>query len=299
MLRKRFNFLKGQCVSVATAAIILTVGITARPAKSSVLALNDNNSTAAFDPSFSDVPSNNGTLFWTVDNVNQLFQNAFWYRVGSEGRENSINTLNLIGLNQPAGNQVSVAYAGTGFEIALNSTLDGGAQGSGISKLFENTTIKNTGSKQLDFHFFNYTDFDLTENGKQDTTIIGSGMATVSDNITLAKEVVSPASNSYQVSPIFNILDSLADSSPTTLTNFSGPVTGDTAHAFEWDLALDPGKSFSINDYKSIAPVEAVPEPPMTLALIGFSGLMLLWRLALKLPRRREDDGLPRHFRQL
>jgi hypothetical protein len=279
MLRKHFNFLEKHLVSGATAAIILTsFGITARPAKSDVLALSDDNSIAAFDPSFSDIPSNNGILFWTVDDVNQLFQNWFWYRIGSEGRENSINTLNLIGLDQsqPADNQLSVTYAGTDFEIALNFTLDGGAQGSGISSLFENITIKNTGSNQLDFHFFNYTDFDLTENGEQDTTKIGSSIATQWDNFTFATEVIDPAASYYQVSPFSNILDALEDDVTTTLANFFGLLTGDNAYAFQWDFALQPEQSFSINNYKSIAPVESVPEPTMTLGLIAFSGLMLI-----------------------
>jgi len=279
MLKKHFNFREILFVSGATAAIILTsFGITARPAKSAVLALSDDNSIAAFDPSFSDIPSNNGILFWTVDDVNQLFQNWFWYRIGSEGRENSINTLNLIGLDQsqPADNQLSVTYAGTDFEIALNFTLDGGAQGSGISSLFENITIKNTGSNQLDFHFFNYTDFDLTENGEQDTTKIGSGIATQLDNFTLATEVIDPAASYYQVSPFSNILDALEDDVTTTLANFSGPLTGDNAYAFQWDFALEPEQSFSINNHKSIAPIESVPEPTMTLGLIAFSGLMLI-----------------------
>ena len=279
MLKKHFNFREILFVSGATAAIILTsLGITARPAKSAVLALSDDNSIAAFDPSFSDIPSNNGILFWTVDDVNQLFQNWFWYRVGSEGRENSINTLNLIGLDQsqPADNQLSVTYAGTDFEIALNFTLDGGAQGSGMSSLFENITIKNTGSNQLDFHFFNYTDFDLTENGEQDTTKIGSGIATQLDNFTLATEVIDPAASYYQVSPFSNILDALEDDVTTTLANFSGPLTGDNAYAFQWDFALEPEQSFSINNHKSIAPIESVPEPTMTLGLIAFSGLMLI-----------------------
>jgi len=257
MLRKPFNFLEKHFVFEATAAIILTIFvITARPAKSTVLALSDENSLAAFDPSFSDIPANNGILFWTVDDVNQLFQNWFWYRVGSEGRENSINTLNLIDLDQsqPADNQLSVTYAGIGFEIALNFTLNGGAQGSGISSLFENITIKNTGSNQLDFHFFNYTDFDLTENGEQDTTKIGSSIATQWDNLTFATEVIDPTASYYHLSPFSNILDALEDDVPTTLANFSGLLAGDNAYAFQWDFTLEPEQSFSINIHKSIAP---------------------------------------------
>ncbi|MBW4631240.1 MAG: hypothetical protein KME30_04855 [Iphinoe sp. HA4291-MV1] len=269
-------------MSVATTvAIILTgLGITARPAKSAVLALSDNNSIAAFEPSFSNNPTNNGILFWTVDDVNQLFQNTFWYRVGSGGSEKSINSLNLIDLIQPSANQISATYAGTDFKIAIDYRLNGNANGSGISNLLENITIQNTGntgSNPLDFHFFNYTDFDLNENSTEDTVTIGRGITTVSDSITLAKEVVTPA-NRYQLAPVFDILNSLEDDAPTTLTNFSGPLTGDTAYAFEWDFTLAPGESFSITANKSIS---RVPEPTMTPSLIGFSGLMLLCWLYL------------------
>jgi hypothetical protein len=281
MLKKGLDgVIKKYFLSVASATILwVDLGIISRPANSAVLALIDDNSIAAFDASFSENPSNNGMLFWTVDDVNQLFQNWFWYRVGSEGRENSINALNLIGLDQPTDNQLFFAYASTDFEIALNFTLDGGTEGSGMSSLLEKITIKNTGSNSLDFHFFNYTDFDLTGSGEQDTTKIGSGIITQSNNFTLAMEVIDPASSHYEVSPVFNILNALEDNSPTTLASFAEPLTGDNAFAFQWDFTLEPQKSFSINNYKSITPAKPVPEPTMTLSLIGFSGLMLLWRL--------------------
>lgn len=288
MLRKHFNFLERHFEFVLTATIILSsLGITEQTAKSAVLALSDNNSIAAFDSSFSNIPSNNGLLFWTVDGVNQLFHNQFWYRIGSEGRENNINTLNLIGLAQPqpADNQLSVTYAGTNFEIGLNFKLDGGPQRSGISSLFENITIKNTGSNQLDFHFFNYTDFDLSESGEQDTTKIGNGIATQLNNSTFTTEVIDPVASYYQVSPFSNILDALEDDITTTLTNFSGSLTGDNAYAFQWDFALEPEKSLSINNYKSIIPVKSVPEPTMTLGFIAFSGSMLARNKLRKLCR--------------
>jgi hypothetical protein len=46
--------------------------------------------------------------------------------------------------------------------------------------------------------------------------------------------------------------------SPTTLTGFAGPFTGDATWAFEWDRTLAPNKSLIISKNKQI---EAVPEP--------------------------------------
>jgi hypothetical protein len=280
MFRKHFNFLEIHFSSVVTAAIILTsLGITARPAKSAVLALSDDNSIAAFDPSFSNIPSNNGLLFWTVDNINHLFHNQFWYRIGSTSKENDINALNLIGINQtqPASNQLSATYAGNSFEIVLNFQLDGGVPGSGTSSLFQNIDIKNTSSNKLDFHLFNYTDFDLTDNAQDDTTKISNNTATQFDSFTLAKEVINPSASYYQVSPFPNILDALSDNFPTSLSNVGGPLTGEDAYAFQWDFVLEPEKSFSIKNYKSIKPI---PEPTINLGyLIGFGFLGMLWRL--------------------
>ncbi|MCC5611806.1 hypothetical protein LC612_35005 [Nostoc sp. CHAB 5834] len=278
MLKKHFNFLKVKFVSVTTAVVILTV-ITEQSAQSAVLALNDDNSIAAFETSSSDNPANDGLLFWTIDNINHLFHNQFWYRIGSTSKENEINALNLIGINQtqPASNQLSATYAGNSFEMVLNFQLDGGVPGSGTSSLFENIDIKNTSSNKLDFHLFNYTDFDLTDNGQDDTVKISTDMATQFDSFTLAKEVINPSASDYQVSPFPNILDALSDNFPTNLSNVGGPLTGEDAYAFQWDFVLEPEKSFSIKNYKSIKPV---PEPTINLGcLIGFGSLGMLWRL--------------------
>jgi hypothetical protein len=278
MLIKRCNqFFQRQYMLVTTVAISLTIAITAKPAKSAVVALSDDNSIVAFDPDKSDNPANNGLILWTVDDVNQLFQNKFWYRVGSQSRENSLNTLNLIRLeqSQPADKQLSVAYVGSGFEVALDLTLDGGALGSGSSSLFENIRIKNTGSEQLDFHLFNYTDFDLNESGQQDTIKIGSNKAQQSDTFTWATEVIDPVASYYQVSPFANILEALEDDAPTTLNNFSGPLTGENSYAFQWDFKVESEKSFSIKNYKSIKPV---PEPTIIPGLVVFGSFIWLWR---------------------
>lgn len=272
----------------ATASFV--TGLTAQPAAASLLALSDDNSIAAFDPNFSENPSNSGLLFWSVDNVNQLFQDSFWYRAGSEGGEALISTLDLLDVQQtqPADNQVSALYAGTGFEIGLDLTLDGGRQGSGVSSLFEDILVTNTGSEPLDFHLFNYTDFDLTNSGEQDTAEIGGQTAAQQDGGTFTTQVVDPVASYYQAAAFPDLLAALEDDAATTLKNFSGPVTGDVDYAFQWNFILDPAASFSISNTKSIAPSPApiptptpsasVPEPATALGFISFLGLILLRR---------------------
>jgi hypothetical protein len=269
----------------ATISLITSLNIAARPATASVYALGDDNSTAAFDPDFSENPSNNGILFWTVDKVNQLFHDSFWYRTGSTSGETSINALDLVKIQQaqPADNKISALYAGKDFEIGLDFKLDGGREGHGVSNLFEDISVTNTGSEPLDFHLFNYTDFDLTNSGEQDTTEIGSQKATQQNGVTFTTNVVEPAANYYQTSTFPTLVNALEDDTPTTLENLSGPLTGDTDYAFQWDFVLDPKALFSINNTKSIAShttpetePTAVPEPTTTFGFITFIFLMFL-----------------------
>ncbi|MBD2247484.1 hypothetical protein [Nostoc sp. FACHB-888] len=270
-------FLKKQLMFMVTAVVSLTsLAITAKSAKSAVLTLSNDNSIVAFDPNLSVNSANNGLILWTVDDVNQLFQNQFWYRIGSQDKESPINTLNLIHLDQsqPGDKQISATYAGSGFEIALDFTLDGDSQGSSRSNLFENIAIKNTSSDKLDLHLFNYTDFDLNDNGTQDTAKIGSNKAEQFNQFTWATEVIEPKATYYQVSPVSTILDALEDNTSTTLNDLPSLLSsGDNAYAFQWDFTLDPEKSFLIKNYKSL---KSVPEPTIIPALVGLSSLMLL-----------------------
>ncbi|MDF5708943.1 MAG: hypothetical protein PUP90_15085 [Nostoc sp. S4] len=278
MLKKFCNiFLKKQLMFMVTAGIsLISLAITAKSAKPAVLTLSDDNSVVAFDPNYSINAANNGLILWTVDDVNQLFQNQFWYRIGSQDKESPINNLNLIHLEQSqiGDKQISATYAGRGFEIVFDLTLDGDSEGSGRSNLFENIAIKNISSDKLDFHLFNYTDFDLNNNGTQDTTKIGSNKAEQFDGFTWATEVVEPKATHYQVSPVSTIFDALEDNASTTLNNLPSLLSsGDNAYAFQWDFTLDPEKSFLIKNYKSL---KSVPEPTIIPALVALSSLMLL-----------------------
>jgi hypothetical protein len=272
MLKKKFLFL-------TTATAIFTVGITQQSAQAAVFALNDDNSTAAFEASDSSNPGNSGLILWNVDNTNHLFQNQYWYRIGSTNGENTLDSLNLIGVTQAqaASNQLTATYAGTGFEVALNFKLDGGAAGSRTASLFENIQVKNTGSDNLDFHLFKYTDFDLTDNGQDDKANISNGIAQQFDDFTLATQVIEPSATYYQVGAFPDILNALTDNLPTTLTNFPKTLTGESSYAFQWDFALEPEKTVSITNSTFIQPV---PEPTMTLGcLIGLVGVGLFSRL--------------------
>src|SRR5437879_7317 len=156
-------------VSAFTVRLILCgfiLGIFAGPgAQHSVAALftlTDKNSVSQFDTS---TQANN--FNWFVDNQDLLAQQAFWYRIGGAGPENSVHTLpiGVQGTNDTNfdGNPdtLFVRYLGNGFQVETTYQLRGGLPGSGASDLGELIAITNSTDSPLDYHFFQYADFDL------------------------------------------------------------------------------------------------------------------------------------------
>ncbi|HUU89820.1 MAG TPA: PEP-CTERM sorting domain-containing protein [Phycisphaerae bacterium] len=275
MTRAR-NYLTLVAVTVASIAVAAT------PAAASVT-LSDANSVTLFDLG---LPS--GLSSWLVDGREHIGQQWFWYRVGGTGPETSIDSLTLDASilsdlnNDNFDDTLYARYLGTGLTVELWFILAGGAPGSGASDLGEIIRITNTGNEALDFHFFQYADFDLTDDN--DTIEITGGTGVMAGNTAhqtspgacVAETVVTPRPNQHQVGLDGDILGLLDDTEATTLTGTSGPVTGDASWAFQWDKVLPPGQTLLISKDKNIAP------EPATLALMA-SGVAA----ALVVRRRR------------
>ncbi|MFH1481147.1 MAG: PEP-CTERM sorting domain-containing protein [Pseudomonadota bacterium] len=235
--------------------------------------LKDGNSTAKFDTDF-------GMKSWEVDGTNHLFQQSFYYRVGG-GAEANIGTLTL----GPSGtfdtnfdtlkDTLFARYLGAGFDVEVRYSLDGGAPGSRRADIAEQVSITNTGSTALDFHFFQFSDFDLNGTSGDDSAAMNN-QNTVrqwDSGLMMSETVVIPTPDRYQIDNFPNLWGSLIDGSPTDLNNSPGIGSalgpGDVAWAFQWDFNLSPGDSFQISKDKQISPV---PEPA-TMFLLG-SGLI-------------------------
>jgi len=220
---------------------------------------------------------------WTVDCQEQLYRQWFWYRVGSTGGENTINHLNRISAQQTSASTLTTLYRNSGqFSIEVSYSLLGGAEGSGFSMIGEQIKITNLSGSPLDFHFFQYVDFDLGGSNLGDTVQLGQNNSGLFDSAYqnkgssyFADEIVSPGAQHGEAGLYPSIYNKLTDNSPTTLSDDSGPVTGDATWAFQWDAAIPVGGSFSIGLNKSVYVAIPVPEPsvlvlfPMALALLG------------------------------
>jgi len=252
------------------AACVMTL---AGSATADLITLEDGNSSVEVDTG-----SSVGMNAWNVDGVDNAVQQWFWYRSGAAGGESSLDTLTQTFINTSNTNQdpgidaLSVTYAGLGFEIELLYTLRGGQNGSGVSDINEQIIIRNTGGGLLDFHFFQYSDFNLGGTADDGVEILGGNTASqwdLASGSTINETVVTPSPDHVQVAAAGEILAELGNGSPTTLSGATGPIMGDVTWAFQWDAFLAPGESFIIGKQKSIMSIPG----PSALAVIGLAAM--------------------------
>jgi len=223
---------------------------------------------------------------WSVDGVNHLTQQWFWYRVGSLGGESPINAIGVPGIVTPDARTLYLTYASPLFSIEVNYLLTGGTAGSGVSAINESVTVRNLSNNLLDFHLFQYSDFDLNNSPGGDVVQLGKNLSgkfnqalQVKSGITFSESGVVPGADHGEVNFFNATLTKLNDGLPTTLTDATGPLgPGDVTWAFEWDVQINPNDSFSFSKLKQIT---VVPEPS-TLALtwlgLGIAGFLLRQR---------------------
>jgi hypothetical protein len=244
-------------------AVALT-GLFSRPSAAGLFTLVDDNSVVEFD-----TDTYLGAYSWTVDGVSHLQQQWFWYRVG-DTFEQSIDSLSIQGEQATDTNldgdldTLFVAYDGDDFLLEIRFSLDGGAPGSDASDLGEQITITATGDGSLDFHFFQYTNFDLEGTPGGDTAVF-TNVNTVQQSegsFQLTEAVITPFANHREIDVYSNTLDELNDFAPTTLSDT--PAIGtpfgpdDVTWAFQWDFFIPPSGSVQISKDKNMS---AIPEP--------------------------------------
>jgi hypothetical protein len=266
--------------NTAAAVILLAVAASTRAAP---VTLTDKNSSATIDPSLQSGMSN-----WTVNGVNQLAQQWFWFRVGSTGPESSINTLSLLnatasdtngnGLNDTLflsyGNNATASL----YRIDVTYSLQGtNAAGSSIGETISITN--NSTSSPLDFHFFQYSHFTLGNVAGAETEALlnPNTVRVVGTGNLFSETVVTRAPDHYELALNPTTINRLNDANPTTLSD--GPTTagpGDATWAFQWDQLLAPGATLTISKDKTL---QLVPEPgTLTLISVGLLGGLVFLR---------------------
>jgi hypothetical protein len=262
---------------VVALSIVMLFG--GRPATAQIQLIDQNSSVTIV------TNSSAGQNHWVVDGSDVLHQQWFWYRVGNTGGQNSIDTLPaLFALSDTDPftdnhlDTLSALYTGAGFTIQLRLSLQGGAIGSQTSDMAEQIKITNTSSQPLDFHFFQYVDFNLSASA--DTAFMSNANTVdqFGNGQSVSETVATPASSHHEIAVTPTILNLLGGASPLTLNDANSAGPDDVSWAFEWDATLAPGGTLLISKDKHLI----VPEPS-AFALIGFAFGVLV----LILPRRK------------
>lgn len=261
-------------------AFIGAIAFAAGSASAVVWQLDDRNSTILVDDA-----SSAGMFNWTVDGVNHMYQQWFWYRVGNVA-ESPINSLPLTGafasdtnpFSDPRQDTLGLRYENAQVRITPTWTLRGGLAGSNHSDVTEAIAIDNLTNAPLSISFFQYSDFDLGGTVQDQSVEIPAPLHNTAgqtdiNGFTTSETVVTPQPSHYEVNFFPNTLNRLNDGLPDVLNDTAGPIgPGDLTWAFQWDLNIPAGGTVIISKDKSIVPA------PGDAALLGIAGLALVRR---------------------
>jgi hypothetical protein len=249
-----------------------------------LITLDDDNSQVDFDTA-----SSANAYNWRVEGSDQLFQQAFWYRVGN-GPEQSVHSL-PIGFqlasntnSDPGLDTLNVVYNGPGYNVEVTYRLDGGAGGSGASDMGEQIAVTNNTGAPLDFHFFQYSDFEILGTAANDTAVfVNANTVRQSEGpISLQETVATPAPSHREIN-FFDVTRSKLQDGVATTLNDLPPVgvplgPGDMTWAYQWDVVIPAsglGRTFIISKDKRL---NVIPEPASLVLMTLATALALTFR---------------------
>lgn len=255
--------------ALCTAALSASATAVAAP-----VTLQDGNATVQIDPE-----SHAGMSDWTINGVDHLDQQWFWYSVDGQA-EKPIDQLTYGGADLSGTDAVALSYVDAGvFELEVEYDLNGGAAGTNSqSSIRESLTVTNLSDAPLSIEIFQYNDLNL--GGGQQNDVLQTqtippyvSLVTAADADVAAEEVVvgAPAPSFTQVALASALLAQLNDANFENLDGTTSGGPGDYAWAWQWSLQVDAGESLTISKIRNLTPI---PLPAAAWLLLSGLGLL-------------------------
>jgi PEP-CTERM motif len=233
-----------------------------------------------------------GLSNWTINGVNQLNQQWFYYSIGS-GPVYSIDTIapwttptlgGSVAFGTIINTNLSETYANSAQSLTTAYNLQSGAVGSPSATLGSTITFQNTSGTNEVLHFYQYSNFGLENNAAGQTVhFSGSGLPyqvnqNSPDGASLTGRISSISGGTGDtVEETAGITDGLQFglANGNSAPNFSGPFSagpGNVNFAYEMDAALTSGTGLVISETQALT----IPEPSsVTLMGLGMMGLAI------------------------
>lgn len=212
---------------------------------------------------------------WLTDGTDHLFNQDYYYRIGNNP-EAPIWSAGPALVTQLGPNMVNVSYTAPLFRMDITYTLIGGAPGSGTSDIGEIVRVQSLATFAMDFHLFEYDDFDLNGTAGGDSAeVVNTSTIRQWEGLTTAMVGSVPPFDRWEIDSWPNILQKLNDGVADNLSNSTSPNgPADLAFAMQWNRSINAGGTFLMSKNKRI---EVVPEPA-SLAALGLGALALIRR---------------------
>lgn len=248
--------------------MILSVSLVAASSQAADFTMSHRNASAQINIT----NANAGVVNWSVDGINSLTKQGFFYRIGGAGPESLVQTISsspTVSFTQVPNiiSTLDVTYANSSYSVRTLFQLTGGSANSGTANLSETITVKNLSGSSLEFHLFQYSDFDLGgQAGGQTAQFQFDALGqpykvSQTDGIRTITETVNAntAPIGHFAAALGNTtLSSLTDGGPTTLSDTISAGPGNATFTYQWDVTLDPNETLTISKLMTIVPEPAV-----------------------------------------
>lgn len=250
-------------VARAFALCFVSAGLTAGP-----LSVANANSSITVDPT-----SVFGLSSYVVDGIENDFEQSYWTRGLGATFESPLSDLPVTAA-EALGNLIMVTYGAPQFDVQVRYVLLGGSPDSHIASLLETLMFFNRTGQPIPLTLFMETDLDV--GGTAENRAVGD-INGINQSAPGWSALVSanPIPDAFQIAPFPDLFLSLGDTASTNLTNTGSPFgPGDATFAFQWNVILPVGSTYTVSVQKAF-----VPEPATwCLTALGFGTALAFGR---------------------